>query len=365
MLVGLAKARRLAIFLGKGLHHAHAGNGVGQHAGDFGPDAVDLLEAGLQPKAHRADHPDDERQRHQRDQRQPGVDGDQDHRRHDQHQDVGGKVEQVQRQKDANAVTLAADARHQITGALAAKVLQRHAQQVLVGGGAQVGPDALGHQRQDVGLGPRQPPGQQRRAEQPRQVECHQHGVDVLPVLKRNQHLVHQGHGQVRRHQAGGGAQERQRKTGEQLKAIRSGKAPEPKQRAGRRRGVDDFGADRAFVLIGRQRRFAAGATTPLQQRRGQPGHGALRINVKLIEQADRLQVVPQRETPGDQPSLGVIERQMTHPRMVMVLECQPGPVRPGLPTAVRRAAQQAPVGDQHQTGNKTKFVVQVHRQQG
>ncbi len=57
----------------------------------------------------------------------------------------------------------AADARHQVAGALAAEIFERQAQQVVVGGGAQVGADALGHQRQDVGLGPAQPPGQQRR----------------------------------------------------------------------------------------------------------------------------------------------------------------------------------------------------------
>ena len=44
VVVGLAEALRLARFLGEGLDDADAGNGVGQHAGDFGPDAVDLLE---------------------------------------------------------------------------------------------------------------------------------------------------------------------------------------------------------------------------------------------------------------------------------------------------------------------------------
>ena len=39
-------------------------------------------------------------------------------------------------------------------------------QQVVVGGGAQVGADALGHQRQHVGARPAQHPGQQRRAQQ-------------------------------------------------------------------------------------------------------------------------------------------------------------------------------------------------------
>ena len=59
------------------------------------------------------------------------------------HQHVGDEVEQVQRQELADAVGVAADARHQVAGALAAEVFQRQAQQVLVGGGAQVGADAL------------------------------------------------------------------------------------------------------------------------------------------------------------------------------------------------------------------------------
>jgi hypothetical protein len=71
------------------------------------------------------DHPGDEGQRQQRDQRQPGVDREQDDRRHRDHQHVGGEVEQVHGQEQADAVGLGADARHQVAGALAAEVLQR------------------------------------------------------------------------------------------------------------------------------------------------------------------------------------------------------------------------------------------------
>ncbi len=53
VLVGGAKALGLALLLGKGLDHADAGDGVGQHVGDFRPDAVDLFEAGAQAVAHR------------------------------------------------------------------------------------------------------------------------------------------------------------------------------------------------------------------------------------------------------------------------------------------------------------------------
>jgi hypothetical protein len=145
------------------------------------PDAVDLLEAGAQAVAHGVDQPGDEGQRHQRDQRQPGVDGEQDHRRHRDHQHVGGEIQRVQRQEHVDAVGLRADARHQVAGALAAEVIQRQAQQVLVGGGAQVGADALGHQRQDVGARPAQAPGQQRRAQQPARYSSTSMGSICLP----------------------------------------------------------------------------------------------------------------------------------------------------------------------------------------
>ena len=78
VLVGLAKARCLAPLLRKRFDHAHARNGVGQHVGHFAPDAVNLLEPGAQAVAHDMNHPGDKGQWHQRDQRQPGVDREQD-----------------------------------------------------------------------------------------------------------------------------------------------------------------------------------------------------------------------------------------------------------------------------------------------
>ncbi len=122
--VGVAEALGLALFLGEGLDHADAGNGVGEHVGDFGPDPVNLLETGAQPVTDGMDQPGDERQRQQRDQRQPGIDREQDGRRHGDHQHVGGEVEQVQRQEDVDAVGFRTDARHQVAGALAAEILQ-------------------------------------------------------------------------------------------------------------------------------------------------------------------------------------------------------------------------------------------------
>ena len=88
------------------------------------------------------------------------MDGNQDDGGHGDHQHVGGEIEQMQRQKDVDAVGFRADAGHQVAGALAAEVFEGEPQQVFVGGGAQVAADALGHQSQDV-VRPAQAPGQQ------------------------------------------------------------------------------------------------------------------------------------------------------------------------------------------------------------
>jgi hypothetical protein len=91
------------------------------------------------------------------------------------------KVQRVQRQEDVDAVGLAADAGHQVAGALAAEVVERQAQQVLEGGGAQVGPDALRHQRQHVGAWPSPAPSHQGRRQQAGQQHQHHAGVDGWP----------------------------------------------------------------------------------------------------------------------------------------------------------------------------------------
>ena len=160
MPVGIAKALGLALLLRKGLDHANARNGVGQHIGDFAPHAVDLLKAGAQPVAHKVNHPANKGQRHQGDERQVRVHGKQDDGGHDDHHHVTGKVGEVQGQIHRNTVAFAAHARKQVAGALAAKVFEREAQQVLVSGGAQVGGNALGRQRQDIRFGPTQHPRQ-------------------------------------------------------------------------------------------------------------------------------------------------------------------------------------------------------------
>ena len=124
MCVGILEALGFAVFLRKRFHHADAGNGVGQHVGHFGPNAVDFFKSGAQFFAHHMDQPCDERQGQQSDQGQGRVDGEQDHSRHQNHQHVGRKVQQVQRQKHVDAVGLAADAGDQVTRAPTAKIFE-------------------------------------------------------------------------------------------------------------------------------------------------------------------------------------------------------------------------------------------------
>ncbi|MNL00728.1 hypothetical protein D3C87_1211690 [compost metagenome] len=125
VLVRLTEALDLALFLGEGLDHADAGNGIRQHVGDLGPDTVDLLESVAQAVPHQVDHPRDERQRHQRHQRQPRIDRDQDDGRHGNHQHIGREIEQVERQEDADPIAFRADAGHQVARTLAAEVFER------------------------------------------------------------------------------------------------------------------------------------------------------------------------------------------------------------------------------------------------
>jgi hypothetical protein len=258
--VGLAKALRLALLLGKRFDHADAGNGVGEHVGHFRPDAVDFLEAGAQTVAHVVDQPADEGQRHQRDERKPRVDRKQDRRGHDDHEHVGDEVERMERQKYVDAIRLGAYARHQIARALAAEIIERQAQQVLVRRGAQVGAYALGHQCEDVGARPTQPPGEHRRQQQAAQVQQHQRRVDRLAVLERNQDVVHQRNRQVRRHQRGRRRGQCEQKPRNELALIGPRKPPQAQQHPGRGLRRLGAGAGRAFFAVGRQWRMADGA---------------------------------------------------------------------------------------------------------
>ena len=106
------------------------------------------------------------------DQGQVRVDGQQDDRGHDDHDQVGGEVQQVHRQEVADAVGVAADPRDQVAGALAAEELQRQHLQVGIGLLAQVRGDALAGGGHDVGARPAEQPGEDRRQAQAAEVEA-------------------------------------------------------------------------------------------------------------------------------------------------------------------------------------------------
>jgi hypothetical protein len=61
----------------------------------------------------------------------------------------------------------------------------------------------------------------------PLEVERNQFPVDRLTVLERNQHVVHQRHGQVGRHQCRAGRRQGQQEAGEELPFVGAGKAGE------------------------------------------------------------------------------------------------------------------------------------------
>jgi hypothetical protein len=321
--VGLAEARRLAFLLRERLHHPDAGDGVGQHVGDLGPDAVDLLEAGAQPVAHDVDHPADEGQRHQRHQRQPRVDREQDGRRHHDHQHVGGEIERVQRQEDVDPVGLGPDARHQVAGALAAEIFERQLQQVLIGGGAQVGTDAFTDERQNVSARPPQAPGGERRGQQAAEVQGDVRGVDRLPVLERDQDLVHQRHAEVRRHQRGAGGRKRQDKPEQQLPAVGFGEARQPQQHPGRGRLVLGALAGRALLRVRRQRCVAAGADGFVVQSRRRAAGAAGLPSFEQLQETNRCNVVFQREAQARPQAFRLDDVQLAHTSLVAVAQRQ------------------------------------------
>ena len=364
--VGFLEAIDLAFFLGEGLDHTNAGNGVGEHAGHFGPHPVDLLEAIAQPVAHRVDQPGDEGQRNQGDDGQARVDGDQDGGGHRDHQHVGGEVEQVHRQEQADAVGFGADARHQVAGALAAEIFERQALQVFVGGDAQVGADAFAGQRQDVGFGPAQAPGHEGGGKQAAQKQHHLVGVDGHAVLERDQDLVHQRHGQVGRHQRGGGGRQREQETGQQLTLVGLGEAPQAQQRPGGWRGVDFPRAGGAFVGARRQRGVAGGAGEGFGRRRRAAGEHAFELGVEAVGQVVGGRILGQREAPAGQFCAGIHEVEAGDAGLVAVTQLHAWLEGPRLPfVRVGIPAHQAAVGEGHKAASELQLRVQVEDEAG
>ena len=154
-------------------------------------------------------------------------------------------------EEDADAVTAGGDAGHQIAGAFAAEVFEREALQVFVGGGAQVGADALADQREDVGVRPIEQPGEEGGADQAAEQQRDLAGIDGHAVLKRDQHIVHERHGQIGRHQGGAsGEQGSATKPAEQrgeCRVLRNATAGTRSMREGGAWTV--FGAGRAAIM--------------------------------------------------------------------------------------------------------------------
>ena len=128
---------------------------------------------------------------------------------------------------------------------------------------------------------------------------------------------------------------------------------------------MDDFGADRAVFLVGCQGCLARGAMAPLQHGRRVTGDMAGEVNLKLVQQADRLQVVPQGKTPTRQAPGSALELQMAYPGVVMVAQGHTRLVRPSLPDRIFSTTQQPSVGDQQQPWHKKKFLIEVNLQRG
>ena len=366
MPVGFAEAARLPLLLGEGLDHADAGNGVGEHIGHFRPDPVDLLEAGAQLVAHHMDQPGDEGQGQQGDQGQPGIDREQDGSGHHDHQHVGGEIEQMQRQEHAYAIRLAADARHQIAGALAAEIFQGQLEQMVIGRGAQVGADAFRDQGQDIGLGPAQTPGHQGGAEQAGEQQEDLGHVDVGAILERYQHVIHQGDGQIGRHQGGRGGRQGEQKAGKQLPAIGAGKAPQAEQGPGRWRRMQFAGADRALVHPGLQGRLAIRAEILVAAQRCLSAHMTQYLLLELIDQTQGRHILRQGVAPQRQPPLPILQFQGGHPGMVEMVQDQAGTEGPGLPPRFAGGpCQQALVAHHQDAAGEMQLAVQVNFEAG
>ena len=83
----------------------------------------------------------------------------------------------------------------------------------------------------------------------------------------------------------------------------------------------------------------------------------------KLVHQAQSVQVMAQSEAPMRQQALFVLQLQVPHTSVVMVLQAQARPVIPAL-RACRLHAEQALIGGHQHTGHKAHLGVQVNLQQ-
>ena len=186
-----------------------------------------------QPAAYANDQPGDGRERHDGRARQQGIEGQQHHAGADDHERVGDEVDERIREERAQVVGIRADARDEIAGAFAPEVLEAQPLQMGEGAIAQIGRHLLGDKGQDGPLPPGQEPRHHRGAREPSQIEEDRgqgHAGRELTRLARDQDLIDERHGQIRRNQTSRGARQGQEQAQQYRTPVRSGKAHEPEQ---------------------------------------------------------------------------------------------------------------------------------------
>ena len=199
------------------------------------------------------------------------------------------------------------------------------------------------------------------------------HRIDLLAVLERDQDVVHQRNRQVRWHQRRGGRRQRERETGGELFAVGVGEAPQPQQHPGRGHRLHFAAAHRAVFAALRQRRLARRTQRELIDAGITHGRTLRRQTARLLQfeqchQAQRVDVLCQREAPDGQPAVLVVQRQCADSAVVAVPQAQPVSRRviqsPAVPWRVSGIAgclaPQQPTIRQHQA---PVGIVQLWRQ--
>ena len=186
-------------------------------------------------------------------------------------------------------------------------------------------------------------------------------GVNLLAVLEWDQHLVHQGHGQVRRHQGGGSGCQCKHETQEQLALVGLGETPQTKQAPGGSGCIVLLGFASAAGLFGVAQRCVAVGTPDLPRSGTLPG---LEF-VEARQQARGLQVVAQGEAPFGELLGGIAQLQLAHPRMITQLELPVGLQRQALPGlgGVGGLPKQALGGENQQAACEIQCAIEVNLQ--
>ena len=181
--------------------------------------------------------------------------------------------------------------------------------------------------------------------------------VDRLAVLVRDQHVVHQRHGQVRRDHVRRGTGQHQEEAQRQL-AAGTGLA----KRHRRNRVQVDGGVCSTLVQIGHSSWSGSSGALQLGQMfcsadlHRLAAQVAVQLLAELVEHADRVQVLAQREAPGGQPAVLVDQFQVADAGVVVVRAApgRRGNCQSRQSRFARRARQQAAVGDHHQALRET-----------